>query len=464
MEDSANSGLLATAKQIHNETALLVQQLQLVSIEEPSAEPNCATALWETHNSSIKAASNRIVALSRSLAQTIDGPKRYLWEFVGGAHYTTASLATILEFSVLEKIPLDGEAHVSHLAQACGLGEDKLLRLLRMIACDKVVYETRDSYFRHSSISAVLVTDKYTRALMEMQLGEASRASTHLAETLKENPGDNRSGFCAFKSAWGEVPFQWYANHPERARRFALAMEGTTRGNIFSRSAPADLLTLTYWHLGLGWSLDLIHRWFEANEICDNDLVIDVGGGSGHVCVSLAKAFPTPSFIVQDLVDTMYQANLQGLPEALQKRFRFQRHDFLEPQPLSDASRVKVYLLRMVLWNWADDIAVKILQTFVPVMKQFPGISLLINDGIHCRPGILEPHVEKEIRQLDMAMMVMNNAKVREEHQWRELLTKASPNFELVRTEVEPSVAETVALMEVRWIDRTLQGAAQEDF
>ena len=127
----------------------------------------------------------------------------------------------------------------------------------------------------------------------------------------------------------------------------------------------------------------------------------------------------------------MYQENLQRLPDTMQQRFRFQRQDFLEPQPLMDASRVKAYILRMVLWNWADDVAVKILQTFVPVLEQSPGISLLINDGIHCGPRMVEPHVEKGIRHLDMAMMVINNAKVREEHQWRGLLAKASPNFEV---------------------------------
>ena len=34
--------------------------------------------------------------------------------------------------------------------------------------------------------------------------------------------------------------------------------------------------------------------------------------------------------------------------------------------------------------------------------------------------------------------------------------------LKLIRTEVEPSVAETVALMEVRWIDRKSQGVTQK--
>lgn len=85
----------------------------------------------------------------------------------------------------------------------------------------------------------------------------------------------------------------------------------------------------------------------------------------------------------------------------------------------------------MVLWNWADDVAILILRGFVPVMQHSPEIALLINDAICCSPGTVEPHVEKGIRHLDMAMMVLNNAKVRTEQEWRELLTNVSPNFKV---------------------------------
>ena len=136
-------------------------------------------------------------------------------------------------------------------------------------------------------------------------------------------------------------------------------------------------------------------------------------------------------FTVQDPIETMFRANIQTLPEALQKQFAFQQHDFLKPQPVHEPNRIRAYILRMILWNWADDVAILIFQAFVPVMKLSPEIALLINDGICRDPNTVAPHVEKGIRRLDMAMMVLNNAKVRTELQRRELIAKASPNFKV---------------------------------
>ena len=169
MAQKAKLSLLETAEQIHRETTALVARLQAHSIEEPSFEPTCTTQLWANDSSSLETTRNKAVNLSRSLAQALDGPKRYLWEFVGGAHYSQAALSTVLEFKVLEEIPFEGDANVSDLAQKSGLDENKLLRLLRMITCDHVVNEVSAGTFRHTAISALLVRDKHTRALMEMQ-------------------------------------------------------------------------------------------------------------------------------------------------------------------------------------------------------------------------------------------------------------------------------------------------------
>lgn len=124
----------------------------------------------------------------------------------------------------------------------------------------------------------------------------------------------------------------------------------------------------------------------------------------------------------------MFQSTLTHLPPTLQSRLRFQQHDFRHPQTnlsASDQRTVKAFILRMVLWNWADDVAVQILRGFVPILRQSPDIALLINDAICCEPGGADPHVEKQLRQLDMVMMVLNNAKIRTEKEWRALLEEA---------------------------------------
>jgi O-methyltransferase domain len=130
----------------------------------------------------------------------------------------------------------------------------------------------------------------------------------------------------------------------------------------------------------------------------------------------------------------MFQSTLAHLPSSLQSRLRFQQHDFRQTQTLSpsDERTVKAFILRMVLWNWADDVAVQILRGFVPVLQQSPDIALLINDAICCEPGGADPHVEKQLRNLDMVMMVLNNAKIRTEAEWRGLLMEVDSGLKVI--------------------------------
>ncbi len=125
----------------------------------------------------------------------------------------------------------------------------------------------------------------------------------------------------------------------------------------------------------------------------------------------------------------MFQRTCHSLGPDLQSRFKFQQHDFFLPQPIKPDAEVKAYILRYVLWNWSDDDCIRILQSFVPVLRNSLETVLLINDGFCPVPGSFEPHVEKGSRQLDIAMMVMFNSKSRMEYQWKELLAKTSVNL-----------------------------------
>ena len=129
----------------------------------------------------------------------------------------------------------------------------------------------------------------------------------------------------------------------------------------------------------------------------------------------------------------MFQSTLTHLVPSLQSRLRFQQHDFRRPQTLStsDERTVKAFILRMVLWNYTDDVTAQILRGFIPVLQQSTDIALLINDAICCEPGGVDPHIEKQLRHLGIAIMVLNNAKVRTEADQRGLLMAADPGLKV---------------------------------
>lgn len=221
MASSAQPCLLELTKQLQDESAKLVSLIESSDIQEPSLKPSCTTTLWQEPLSKLEKSRNRVVLLSRLIAQVADGPQRYLWECVGGVHYTNAALAVLLDFNILKQIPLDGSATTPELAQKSGLAEDKVLRLLRVIACDHIVFEIEEKTFAHSAISARLIRDEALRALMQVQyvsllnslcrllgirlmlarLDESGRASNSLVETLRARPMQMTSGEAAFKQA-----------------------------------------------------------------------------------------------------------------------------------------------------------------------------------------------------------------------------------------------------------------------
>ncbi|KAK3950881.1 hypothetical protein QBC32DRAFT_325776 [Pseudoneurospora amorphoporcata] len=96
--------------------------------------------------------------------------------------------------------------------------------------------------------------------------------------------------------------------------------------------------------------------------------VVNVGGGNGHISKSLAL------------------------------------HSFFDPKPINDAA---AFLIRQCTHNWADKDVVTIFKAFVPGLKNSsPETPLLINDIIIPEPGTWPRYQERNIRQVDMVMLV----------------------------------------------------------
>ena len=71
-------------------------------------------------------------------------------------------------------------------------------------------------------------------------------------------------------------------------------------------------------------------------------MIVDVGGGSGHQCRALRKAFPALKgrMVVQDLP---FMADMIDKEQAKASDLEPMAHDFYSPQPVQGA---KVYYLR----------------------------------------------------------------------------------------------------------------------
>jgi len=176
--------------------------------------------------------------------------------------------------------------------------------------------------------------------------------------------------------------------------------------------------------------MSTIFTWLRQAEKKQTTLV-DVGGGSGHVALSLAREFPDMKFVVQDMYETMFSETSRNTDPELLARVSFAKHDYFTPE--TPDSSVSAYLLRSCLHNRGHDEAVKMLRGFVPALEANPDVALLINEIVIPDPGVITLHEEKNLRQADIAMMVIANAKQRSEKEWRALLRAADPRLDVRR-------------------------------
>lgn len=147
---------------------------------------------------------------------------------------------------------------------------------------------------------------------------------------------------------------------------------------------------------------------------------------------------------MQDLRENVEsgKATAAQLPINIASRISFQEHDFFKSQPVDKAD---VYLLRMILHDWADADAIIILRRLVSAMDSHS--RLIIMDSVLPRSGSIPSAEERMLRVRDMTMLEAFNSLERDEEDWRRLLATADQSLTL-RGIREPR-GSTLSLLEV---------------
>ncbi|KAG6815143.1 hypothetical protein H0H93_010789 [Arthromyces matolae] len=179
-------------------------------------------------------------------------------------------------------------------------------------------------------------------------------------------------------------------------------------------------------------------------DLKEGSVVVDVGGNVGSVTLHLYKAFPKLNYVVQDLEQPIVQAGhfwQQNAPEAIASgNVKLQANDFFTPQPIKGAS---IYFLRVVIHDWSDDEAKKILKQLRESANDSTKLVIFDILAHHvCADPVTEsqttaapkPPVPAPLlanlgigglggfnTQMDMQMLNMFNGKERTEQEFREL-------------------------------------------
>jgi hypothetical protein len=163
--------------------------------------------------------------------------------------------------------------------------------------------------------------------------------------------------------------FEFLAQNPDRAQRFAGAMSSTSTA-----------------------SLEALRTQFDWASLPPNSTVVDVGGAQGHVSVHLARAFPHLQFLVQD-IEAVVQDAEHKIPEDVRGRVKLMAHNMFNDQTACGAD---VFLFRYVLHDWPDKYCVEILRKLLPALKD--GVKVVVQDHIMPEPGSMSLLQDMQMR------------------------------------------------------------------
>jgi hypothetical protein len=302
-------------------------------------------------------------------------PETQIWDLLRGALETRA-LAIVADLGIHESLAA-GPRHVDELAAGSGADADTVHRLLRALASDGVFAEMEPGVFRNTEASELLCVSGWS------EFAHLFGGPWYLAV------GELRpDGKASFPEVFGTDFWAWLREHPDERARFDRAME-QGEGSRIERLES------------VGWRGD--------------ELVVDVGGGSGSLLAELLERHSEMRGIVFDLPETSRDEQRFG------ERLEFVEGSFFEHVPAGD-----VYLLSTILHDWDDDEAAAILRTIRASASS--DARLVVLDAV-VPPGN-EPFGAK---WLDLLMLALVEGRERIEEQWRALL--ADGGFEPVRVD-----------------------------
>ncbi|CAI9787644.1 unnamed protein product [Fraxinus pennsylvanica] len=140
--------------------------------------------------------------------------------------------------------------------------------------------------------------------------------------------------------------------------------------------------------------------------------ILDVGGGTGTVCMAISEAFPNLKCIVLDLPHVV--ACLKGT-----KNLSYVAGDMFEHIPPADA-----IILKWVLHDWSDDEVVKILKKCKDAISGNDKGKVIIIDMIVDDGKVDDKAIETQLF-FDMEMMVHVTGRERNEKEWAKLFHEA---------------------------------------
>lgn len=303
-------------------------------------------------------------------------PQFHVLKMLYGA-WIAQTISTVARLGIPDLLEKHGASTVDDLAKECSVDRVLLTRVMRSCASIGVFSEDGSGRFGSTELSQVLTAgaDPSLKSFAELFGGDWWQPWGRLAEVLQG----------------GRPLMEDPSADPFYLERFNRAME--------SRLKP--LLPILTDHCDLSGAR----------------LLVDVGGGFGHVAAAFLQRYPDLRAIVLELpaVVSTSLARLQESNPHLSERLQFVSGDMFRSVPPAD-----VYMLVGVIHDWDDEHCVRLLSHCAEALKA--------GGRIYCVDHVLPPMGNVEdlwAKFLDLHMMVSSFGRERTEPEWKSLMADA---------------------------------------
>ncbi|KAG6830907.1 hypothetical protein H0H92_014058 [Tricholoma furcatifolium] len=209
---------------------------------------------------------------------------------------------------------------IDEIAKKTNVDGLKLERVLRLLVTQGWFREPKHGYFANNRLSNLIKKSQPGFHLATYMNDLLNKVTVEFSEMINHPDPEFRKSNDPFHTAFQlsyktDVAFfgadGWLTKDAEEAKKFGLSM-----GAVGPTSDP-------------GVAADF--PWAEIAK--GKDAIVDVGGGQGTLCCSLAVKYPEiKQFIVQDLPATREAAESFIASKGLSDKVKFEAQDFFKPQ------------------------------------------------------------------------------------------------------------------------------------
>jgi hypothetical protein len=222
---------------------------------------------------------------------------------------------------------------VSEIAKKLNVNEDRLYRLMRLLASYEMFSEKEKYKYYPTSLSKVIETEgdasiRSAAHLVTSSMWQAFGQLEHSVDTGKDS----------YSEIFGKGVFDYLHEHPDEAQEFDEAMDNYAQ---FENPVLSEALPMN-----------------------GADLIVDVGGGHGDFLRHVLMQNKEMNGVLFDQPFVINQAHKYDEEESSNRTSKV-GGSFFESVP----AHADVYVLKRILHDWKDEDCIRILQTCRNSMK-----------------------------------------------------------------------------------------------